>query len=110
MDEGRGDWMLLSPLTYDSNVGVSYTAPKGFVTDFASVPRIPIVFDILGDRANESSAMHDYFYSKECVYDLTRDQADHLLKEMIESQGISHWIAWCYFIGVRMGGASHWKT
>lgn len=108
--EGRGTWRLLSPLSYDSNSGFVYIAPKGFVTDFASVPRIPIIFDLFGDRANESAAMHDYLYSKECLYPISRLEADTLLREMIISQGIPEWIASSFYYGVRLGGRSHWKT
>src|SRR6185369_10709283 len=31
--------------------GRTLTAPAGFVTDFCSVPRVPVAFALLGDRA-----------------------------------------------------------
>lgn len=107
-EQGRGSWSVTEPLVYLTDSGVKYTVPTGFVTDFASVPRLPIVFLFFGDRANESATLHDYLYTK--PHDgLTRAQADSILKEASLSQGVSAWVAWALYLGVRVGGASHWS-
>lgn len=106
-NEGRGSWSILSPLKYQADSGVVYTVPIGFVTDFASVPRIPIIFDLVGDRGNEAATLHDWLYSKpHAVPD--RETADKLLKEAALAQGCPAWVAWALYFGVRLGGASHW--
>ena len=59
-----GEWQLLEPLSYhytpDNRI---YTAPEGFVTDFASVPRIPLVYSAFGNTGHQASVIHDYLYS-----------------------------------------------
>lgn len=111
-ESGRGSWQLIEPLSYQADSGVTYTAPAGFKTDLASVPRLPIVFWLFGDRCNESGALHDYLYSidpKTKQHPIaTRLMADQLLKEMIIAQGISSFVAECFYLGVRLGGGSHW--
>lgn len=49
LNEGeRDEWTLLSPFQYiDPDLGL-ITAPEGYTTNFASVPRIPIIFDLVG--------------------------------------------------------------
>ena len=41
-----GVWLLLSPLRYKD-----IECPAGFYTDFASVPRVPFVFEACGVSA-----------------------------------------------------------
>ena len=56
LNSGRGNWQLTQPLVYKSDItGGTYTVPTGFVTDFASVPRVPIVFLLCGDTASRLS-------------------------------------------------------
>lgn len=111
-EEGRGSWRLLSPLIYKSADGVTYTVPTGFVTDFASVPRVPIVFDELGDRGNLAATLHDWLYTvdpKTGAHPVqTRLEADELLREAAIAQGVSSFDAEILFLGVRVGGRSHW--
>jgi hypothetical protein len=111
VDSGRGDWSIAEPLVYLADSGITYTVPVGFKTDFASVPRIPLIFDALGDRANLAAALHDWLYSvgpdgKHPVPD--RETADKLLREAAIAQGVSTWVADALYEGVRIGGGSHW--
>ena len=55
--QGRGEWALDEDFSYYSDVArMKITAPKGFHTDFASVPRLPIVFWLAGDTSTEAAA------------------------------------------------------
>jgi hypothetical protein len=112
VDQGRGDWSVVEPLIYVADSGVTYTVPIGFVTDFASVPRIPLIFDAFGDRANLAATLHDYLYTKgpngsHPVPD--RETADGLLREAAIAQGVSTVVADVLYAGVRAGGESHWS-
>ena len=111
-EEGRGTWKVLSPLQYQADSGVIYCVPEGFITDFATVPRIPFVFDTLGDRGNLAATLHDWLYTPGPVTKLcpiaTRLMADSLLREALVAQGCSKFTALLFFIGVRVSGASHW--
>lgn len=99
-NEGRGSWKLLSPLIYND-----IEVPVGFVTDFASVPRIPFVFDLCGDRGNLASTVHDYLYS---VRKYPRKQCDQVFRVALVEQGVKPWIARLMYWGVRLFGGSHY--
>ena len=105
--EGRGVWAIALPLVYQSDVlGKTITLEVGFQTDFASVPRIPGIFDALGDRAHRPAALHDWLYHHHEV--CTKDQADAVLKEAMLVTGISEEIAEAYYLGVQaFGGSSY---
>lgn len=100
---------LTAPLVYQSDLlGKTITVPVGFVTDYASVPRIPFVYDILADRGDAAATLHDWLYT--LPHDgVSRKQADGVLKEALEVQGVPAWMAWQFYIGVRIGGRSHWQ-
>lgn len=52
---------LLQPLRYYSVLmGEEIVVPEGFVTDFASVPRIPPFYDMYGGKACIAATVHDY--------------------------------------------------
>ena len=47
---GDSQWELVKPLTFKSSrIGV-VTVPAGYVTDFASVPRLPVAYLLTGDK------------------------------------------------------------
>ena len=107
-EEGRGTWRLLSPLIYRSDVADdTFVVQKGFVTDFASVPRIPLVFDWLGDRGNLAATLHDRLYTKPHM--VRRSMADRILLEALIVQGVPRLAALARWLGVRIGGASHYN-
>lgn len=105
---GRGTWRLVSPLVYQSDVAkITITVPAGFVTDFASVPRIPIAFLLTGDTGSEPAVVHDYLYSTGM---LLRSTCDLVLKEACLATGMPLWRAWMIYAGVRVGGANHYSA
>jgi Protein of unknown function (DUF1353) len=110
---GRGVWTLVAPLEYQSEAGPIYSVPIGFKTDFASVPRVPVIFDAFGDRANLAATLHDWLYTKDPATGLhpvkDRETADLLLKEAALAQGCSMVTAEALYLGVRAGGESHWE-
>lgn len=107
-EEGRGTWRLTSPLSYQSDVaGLTITVPAGFVTDFASVPRIPMIFDWLGDRGNLAATVHDFLYTAPHPLG-SRALADAVLHEALLVQGVGADEAEAIYLGVRVGGAAHY--
>lgn len=82
-------------------------APKGFVTDFASVPRVPFVYEAFGDRAHREAVIHDYLYQTNAV---PRRVADAIFLEAMKARGKPAWIRWGMWLGVRLGGASSYKS
>jgi hypothetical protein len=106
-DEEGGLWELVRPISFESSTGYLITAPIGFRSDFMTIPRIPIVFDHLGDRCMRAGVLHDYAYSSMCV---PREDADKLLQEMLIKEGMSRADADLCYLGVRICGESHYGT
>lgn len=100
-----GRWILLEPLTYagvmDEDGFEDITIPAGFDTDFASVPRLPLMFWILGDRADYAALLHDYLYRTARV---TRAQADRAFRIVAGIEGVDWFSRWALWAGVRAGG------
>ena len=107
--DGRGTWRLTAPLVYHSDIVGTVMVPQGFMTDFASVPRwIPVASALLLDTASEAAVVHDWLYQAPHPIS-SRSEADAVLKEAAITSGVSRWVAWALWAGVRVGGASHWK-
>lgn len=109
-NEGRGNWRLLESLSYASDIlGIIITVPKGFITDFATIPReVPGASTILA-RGNLAATVHDYLYDITCPLNITRETADSILKEATIAQGCQDWVAELFYEGARIGGESHWR-
>ena len=104
--QGRGEWSLDEDFSYYSDVArMKITAPKGFQTDFASVPRLPIVFWLAGDTSTEAAVIHDWLYTSKIT---TRRVADAVLREAGKVSGVPAWRRWMIWAGVRAFGQRPW--
>lgn len=108
---GRALWKLTAPLVYQSDLVGIITVPAGYVTDFASVPRLPLTFLLAGDSAHEAAVIHDFLYTTHAVSGrpVTRRQADAVFGEAIDvsdpnAPGGLMWLA------VRAGGYWAWDA
>jgi len=106
---GKNEGMTQSPFMFESDVLKStVTVPKGFITDFASVPKR--LHNIVGPSdtdIREAAVVHDYMYSKlTSVY--TRKQADDALIEGMRVLGAPWWKRSIVYAAVRTFGGSHW--
>lgn len=105
-DDAQGLWELVQPLSFKSDVaGRVVTAPVGYRTDFCSVPRVPLVYDLLGNRARKSGTIHDWLYTS---HEVNRETADSILREMLLLDGVNRVEAEEFYLAVRVGGRSHW--
>lgn len=106
MKVGKNQWQLTEPLEYIYN-GTRLVVPVGFITDFASVPRIPLVFSVFGDRAHEAATVHDFLYSKR----FDRKLADSVFKRaLLEDPHIPDWKAQAMYIAVRAWGWKYYRV
>ena len=97
----RTTWRLLAPFSYlDPDHGL-IVVPEGAETDFASVPRIPIVFDLVGAYGHAAAVLHDQLYA---TGELSRAAADRVFLNALRSSGIARWRSWLMYAGVRLGG------
>lgn len=108
VDEFAGTWSLTQPLSFDSKVlGGRVTVPVGFVTDFASVPRVPVVYLAEGGRGDKAAVIHDWLYTTQAV---DRATADAVLREALVACGYGTGTAGAFWLAVRAFGGSHWKA
>ena len=100
-------WVLTSPLVYKSARHGTFIVPTGFRTDFASVPRIPFIYALFGNRSHSAAALHDFLYSKDSP--VSRRVADAVFKEAMESRGQSKCVCFTMWTAVRLFGWTHYK-
>lgn len=101
-----GAWKLGKPLSYSSRVARRViTVPAGFRTDLASVPRLPVVYWLCGGRANKPAVVHDFLYTEGVV---ARRIADAVFLEAMSVVGVPIMYRTLMWVGVRLGGASHY--
>lgn len=104
------DWRLHADLRYQSAVlGKVITVPAGFVTDFASVPRLPFAYLLAGATSVKPSVVHDFLYRSR-PHECTRAQADAVLREGSLAIGEPSWRCWMMWFSVRMFGSAAWAA
>lgn len=112
LKEGRQAYELVESLSVRLEVngaggGVLIHVPAGYVTDFASVPRMFWrVFPPTG-RYNRAAIVHDYLYTNATA--CSRFFADGLFRELMLHLGVPMWRRVLMFYAVRLGGKSGWK-
>ncbi|MEO6624458.1 MAG: DUF1353 domain-containing protein [Burkholderiaceae bacterium] len=108
--DGRGTWQLMDWLEFETARMPSgrVCVPPGFVTDFASVPRVPVAFFLAGDCAHRAAVVHDWLYTLPHLCD--RATADAIFLEACEACNVPPWRRWLMSAGVRVGGAAAWSA
>lgn len=105
--EGRGFWRIIAPFEYQSDLlGRTITVEVGFLTDYASVPRLPVTYMLFGDTSHKSAVIHDWLYHHHEVCD--EQTANKVLFEAMTVEGIPAWRRWGIYLGVKIGGESGW--
>lgn len=107
-------YAVTRPFRYASDkLGRTITVPRGFETDFASIPRAAWqLLDPEDPIIAWPSVIHDYLYSRQgklldgFTYD--RRQADAVLREGMEVCGAGSVIRNTVYQAVQKFGADHW--
>ena len=101
------NWVLVEPLEYrllDSEHVIR--VPAGFVTDFASVPRLAWTVMSPFDRHGRAAVVHDWLYWTQAC---TREQSDKImLLGMIES-GVPNVKRVAIHTALRLAGSVAWN-
>lgn len=98
-------FQLLSPLVYYSDhLAREITVPAGFVTDFASVPRLPVAYLLAGGAADQAAVVHDYLYHHHEI--CSRGEADAVFDEAMGVTGQPWWRRKMMWAGVRLFGGT----
>lgn len=100
-------WITVEDMIYQiGSTNERIVVPKGFVTDFASIPQ-PLWSLGLSPhgRYSRAAVVHDYLYwSQGC----TRDQSDRLLVLAMKESNVSGFDEFFVYQGVNKGGEIPW--
>lgn len=102
---GDGLWEIqvaFEYYTYEDGKKIIYTIPKGFVTNFASVPRIlQSVFQVFG-KHGKAAVLHDYLYSFSAH--VCKKKADLLFLEAMGVLGVDEFTKNSLYYAVKFFG------
>lgn len=104
-------WILLKDFVYHHApseqlpLDFTVTVPAGFYTDFASVPRLPVLYASLGNTGHEAALVHDYLYRSNAEPNASKDTADRTFYDALLEMGLSERHAAIMYDGVVLGGA-----
>lgn len=107
VSSGRMQYKLTRPLYFWlgrislEGLGVSVLIDKGFLTDFASTPRLLWPIFPPAGRWMRASILHDYLYS---LPGCSRFLADALFREAMHDLGVPWWRRVVMYYAVRLFG------
>lgn len=109
--DGRPLWRLEKPLAFHSETLGLIQVPPEFVTDFSSVPRLPLMYLFFGNTATRPGVVHDWLYEKGRIDDgiITRVEADTVWNEASDADGQPRVRSRTMWIGIRVGGWVAWN-
>lgn len=105
---GRGVWRIDKPLIFESKIlNKRIEIEVGFLTDYASTPRLPFVYWLFGDTGKYESVVHDWLYHHHEVCD--EATANLVLLEAAIAIGTPRWTRMGLYLGVEFGGKTSWE-
>lgn len=114
--DSKAIWELHEPLEWTNGVW-KVIVPALFQCDYASVPRIPIAFMLVGDTAHEAGTVHDYLYREgaqlidgRVTREPTRQEADDIFLKIMGEMGINWFKRQAMYRAVRLGASRHWRV
>lgn len=99
-------WKLYQPFIFNY-YGDLITIPKGFNTDFASVPKWLWSFIPSIGNYCEASLVHDYLYT--IGYGNRKKADDLFIKAMLQKEPNKYIRAYVMYYAVRLFGGSRWN-
>jgi len=108
MADGK-TWVILRPFGYDvgeEGSGDSVDVDIGFMTDFASIPRLFwIVLPRWGKYGN-AAVIHDWLYWAQTR---SREESDNIMLEAMGILAVPAWKKYLIYSMVRLFGEAGWK-
>lgn len=110
LDDGER-WKILEPFVYElgeKGSGKEIRIPVGFVTDFASIPKV--FWSVVGapwGTYGKAAVLHDYLYATQPC---PRARADEIFLEAMSVLGVDEDLRQSIYSAVRLGGAAAWKA
>jgi len=98
-------WIIMASLIYHSMLFGRIEVLEEFECDFASVPRIPIVYSLWGNRAHREGVLHDWAFRKDAINPKTGKpftfmEANRLFLEAMECRGKPFYIRYPMYSAV----------
>lgn len=121
LKNGR-DWKLYLPFGYDigkKGSGDRVKVPRGFKTDYASVPFIFWVFIPPWGKYGKAAVIHDYLYQTHSernqnmwqkMFSKERKRADNIFHEAMGILGVAPWRKFLMYWAVRLFGWTAWRN
>lgn len=111
------NWCIKDGFTYWLNDVEFVTVPTGFVTDFASIPRLlRVQWPSPGGLWDLPAVVHDFLYNCAAVQHVNgstrivnRGEADQVFRDAMDVMGVRESAEWCIYRGVRIGGWVTWR-
>lgn len=101
-----GERYRLTKNFYVRHRDVMYVIPSGFVTDFASVPRVLwAIFPPFGPYT-KAAVLHDWLYQ---LGKATRAEADRAFLDAMAELDVPRIARMAMYYGVRFGGGAAWS-
>jgi hypothetical protein len=108
VEQKGGWWMLREPLAYVDTARLSVHVPVGFLTDFASIPRLFWNLAPPADPAYSAAAVvHDRLYE---THEVPKETADALFYRAMTVQGTPRWKRWVIWRAVSWFGGGAWAS
>ena len=83
--------------------------PKGFVTDYASIPKLLRGIVLPYGKHSGASVVHDWLYSSNCNLDLSREKSDKIFLEILKEEKVSFLLRILMYFAVRKFGKSRFR-
>ncbi len=97
------DWAIQHDLVYEGAKEV-FTVPRGFVTDFASVPRFATWLIPVYGLYTKVAILHDWFIKYAIGRGIiSSSDADGIFRRVMREEGVPFLMAWIMWTGVRWG-------
>lgn len=102
------NYILLEDFKYQVGKLV-ITVPKGFVTDFASIPKMLWGLLPKHGKYDIASVVHDFLYSEHNLTGINRKLADKIFNYIMKESGVNCYTRKILYLGVRKFGKPFYK-
>ena len=105
----NGKFELFSDYVYKTKEYL-IKVPKGFVTDYASIPKLFRTVVLPYGEHSGASVIHDWLYSSMCNLDISREKADKIFLEILKEEKVNFLLRIVMYIAVRKFGRSRFRN
>lgn len=105
----NGKFELFSDYVYKTKEYL-IKVPKGFVTDYASIPKLFRTVVLPYGKHSGASVIHDWLYSSMCNLDISREKVDKIFLEILKEEKVNFLLRIVMYITVRKFGRSRFRN